>query len=142
MDFKPETVAEMKKRLHFALMPTYDVDEVAAGKVQSPGTLRQHVFDTLDGLRMIISRDKVGDSVSLHISVSLDAKHMNIQSRYAAENIQTFGPFIQKILVELFGEDFDADEWWMSKGGILHLIRVEQGKEEDENQADGESCTG
>jgi hypothetical protein len=73
LPFLPEPEAQLKARYAAALDPVYDPHEVIDGKVKRPGQQRKHVFDTEDGYRLIISRERLkGAPPVLHISVSLD----------------------------------------------------------------------
>jgi len=70
---KPETLADLKARYKDSLFPVVDVAQAKADIASAyyPGKFRRHVFDTLEGLRMIISRDKYPDGViALHVSFS------------------------------------------------------------------------
>lgn len=69
LTFQPEPDAMLKMRFIGALTPVYDADEILKGSAR-PGTQRKHVFDFCDGMRMIVSRERVGDDIFLHVSVS------------------------------------------------------------------------
>jgi hypothetical protein len=70
LDFEPEIEETLKARFAEALEPVYDAAKVMSGG-QRPGQLRKHVFDSFDGSRLIVSRDRMPDGeMVLHVSVS------------------------------------------------------------------------
>ena len=68
--FEPEGMRLMKARFAEAVRKVYELDAVEAGLEQRPGVERKHVFDFEDGMRLIVSRDRLEGEVSLHVSVS------------------------------------------------------------------------
>lgn len=69
MEYKPETIEELKARYPAALERIWTLEQVAAG--DRPGLERKYVFDFPDGLRMIISKTEFEDKVVReHLSVS------------------------------------------------------------------------
>jgi len=69
LPFHPEPFDMLKMRFIGAMEPVYEVDRILAGEAR-PGTQRKHVFDFDDGMRMVVSRERAGDEVVLHVSVS------------------------------------------------------------------------
>jgi hypothetical protein len=57
MPYEPEPDDQLKARFEAALTPHYDIAKVADGTMPFPGALRQHVFDFMDGVRVIVSVD-------------------------------------------------------------------------------------
>jgi hypothetical protein len=66
--FRVETIEQMKLRFPKALEKVWiPVD----GMEDRPGLHREHVFDFLSGIRLLISRDKLSRGISkIHISAS------------------------------------------------------------------------
>lgn len=67
----PQTTKQMRRRLHLALNKVCDPEMIQLGSQIRPGLLPQHVFDCLDGLRLIISLDLLGSTPSVHVSASV-----------------------------------------------------------------------
>jgi hypothetical protein len=68
----PEPLEALRARLPDALAPVYDPALVARGLQACPGGQRRHVFDAEDGLRLIVSRDRLGGAAHLHVSASVE----------------------------------------------------------------------
>lgn len=67
---EPETIEEMRARYPAAVADIYDVESL--GTVRPPGMQRRHVFDYTDGLRLIVSTDRLSDGqVVSHFSASV-----------------------------------------------------------------------
>ena len=73
---EPETLAELKVRFPQAVESVIYIEKVRSGEQVSPSTLREHVFDFPDGMRMIVSREDLGDgNVFYHASASGTEKY-------------------------------------------------------------------
>ena len=71
LPYEPETLSDMKLRFHAAVDSVVYIDKVRSGEQVSPSKLRKHVFDFPDGMRMIVSREDLGDGkVFYHASAS------------------------------------------------------------------------
>lgn len=72
---KPEPLEQLRARYPLALEPTYLVIDEEQALWHGIGQKPKHVFDFPDGLRFIISRERmVGtQEVVIHVSVSFDA---------------------------------------------------------------------
>lgn len=75
LDFIPEPVEVMAKRTSAALEDVYSKRLIEAGVQKRPGRFRKHIFDFIDGTRLIISRDVFvdGEEPKLHISISYES---------------------------------------------------------------------
>lgn len=76
LPIEPKSYDELKARFPEALVRVWDADYIGkfgkfGGQVDRPGLHPEHVFDTDDGLRLIISRDKHDDGLFLHVSCSM-----------------------------------------------------------------------
>ena len=70
LPFEPEIEDALRARYPDAVMDVYDVQRIMDGLAR-PGTMRKHVFDYFDGMRFIVSRDKVRNDIFFHVSVSM-----------------------------------------------------------------------
>ena len=70
----PQPLHVLQFRYPAAVQPCYDALEVQAARAPSPSKNPIHVFDTHDGLRLIVSRERhpTGDVV-VHISASFNS---------------------------------------------------------------------
>lgn len=71
--FKPESIHDLKARFPKALEPIVDTTTTIITHV--PGERPEHIFDCVDGIRVIASRDKTktkggGDAIFYHFSTS------------------------------------------------------------------------
>lgn len=70
---RPESTDTLRRRYPAALSRTFDVDATRCGSAEGvPSLCRANVFDTLDGVRLIVSVTRLADfGRFLHVSVSL-----------------------------------------------------------------------
>ena len=61
LPWNPEKITVLRARYAAAVTDLYDHGAIAAGVQPRPGTRRRHVFDWPDGLRLIVSRDRLMD---------------------------------------------------------------------------------
>lgn len=83
----PQSLEDMKVRYLKALESEYDCDKPLLIR---PGEKSEHIFDWFDGLRLIISKDKLNNRVSIHVSASFteDSQiYKELKSRKCCENI-------------------------------------------------------
>lgn len=67
----PAPIDVLRVRYPAAVAGLFDQREVAAGRQATPSGDPAHVFDTQSGLRLIISRDRLGDGrIGVHVSAS------------------------------------------------------------------------
>lgn len=73
MPHVPEPVEAQRARYPAAIAEVFDVESIRLGTTTTPGQLRRCVFDSPDGLRLIVSREALaGMGVHLHVSASAD----------------------------------------------------------------------
>jgi hypothetical protein len=72
----PQTFEEMKARFHLAVDEPVDTGKVAQNLIPAPSKDPKHIFDYSDGMRLIISTDRVIDTNFLHISASGNDKYV------------------------------------------------------------------
>ena len=73
LPFAPEPLAALQARYAAAVATLVDTTRVVQGLVPAPSGDRRHVFDWPDGLRLMVSRERMPDGrCGVHISASLD----------------------------------------------------------------------
>lgn len=71
LPFEPEPMKSLKARYPAALERVYDYTQEVLPN-PTPSSRRCHVFDTEEGLRIIVSRDREAEhDVYLHVSISI-----------------------------------------------------------------------
>lgn len=74
LPWQSEPLESLRARYPAALAEVCDVESALLGLVLRPGEQRRHVLDHPDGVRLIVSRDRLpGGRVWTHLSASLDA---------------------------------------------------------------------
>ena len=73
---QPESLESMRSRFSKAIAHAVSVEKVAKDPRNAyyPSKYRTHVFDSEDGIRLIVSRDRDGDQEVIHVSASLSKK--------------------------------------------------------------------
>jgi hypothetical protein len=72
LPFIPETLEELQRRFKAAIAKPVNAVYASAHPEESPGKKREHVFDFVDGIRLIVSRDYAGNDEVLHVSASVE----------------------------------------------------------------------
>ncbi len=72
LPFEPQSITEQQDRYAAAVAEVIDREKMPDYRI---GLDRKHVFDSPDGIRLIVSREIVNEVVFLHFSSSLDEKH-------------------------------------------------------------------
>lgn len=90
--FRPRSLEAHRPRYVAALVPVYDMDECGRRPELRPGIRPEHVFDFSDGLRLLISRDRLagGRGVITHCSASAitsTAAYLEIETRMRLEGV-------------------------------------------------------
>lgn len=71
LPWQPEPLASLRARYHEAVAEIVDVESVQMGAALRPGLIRRHVLDHPDGIRLIVSRERLPDGrVYTHASAS------------------------------------------------------------------------
>lgn len=71
LPFEPESIESLRARYPDALRSVFNAEAVAFGGAPRPGQIRAHVFDSPDGVRLIVDREKSpGHPVYLHLTGS------------------------------------------------------------------------
>ena len=119
--FEPETEEALANRYPEAIAEAINVEDIKAGKRETPGKERRHVFDFYDGLRLIISRETNGEVEFVHFSAS-----MNPVNPFNEDGKVDYIKFVVGHIMGLNGKPLDGT---MSvsfapgkRGDILHII--------------------
>jgi len=75
LPIEPESFDAMKARFALAVAEPVDTNEVREGLRPPPSRDRRHVFDFEDGMRLVVSVDRVIDKEFLHVSASGDERY-------------------------------------------------------------------
>jgi len=126
LPFAPESLARLRSRYRAALIKVFDCRRGVP--YPQPSQLRGHVFDFEDGMRMVISRERVSETEQwLHMSTSFvpGTKNGNLLKRRALTKEQ----FLE-LALETFAKlshDHGPLEFIALTGekGIPHWHRVE-----------------
>ena len=70
--FNPQPLQLLKERYPKAVAVAYNVDKCIAEQIIPPSKRPEHIFDTEEGIRIIISRDNKNGSEYIHFSGSFD----------------------------------------------------------------------
>lgn len=69
--FEPESINQLAGRYKAAIRDPFDILDVLGGKVSGPGAFRANVFDSHDGIRLMVAVEiHVGSSWVLRLSAS------------------------------------------------------------------------
>lgn len=128
LEFKPESVEQARDRFTKAVEKVWTV---TAAMLSRPGIERENVFDFFDGLRLIVSREKVahGTDVMLHVSASMQPDTF-VWKTFAKHNkpwkskIPLFREYVQKRFAEISGGLRCPAFYGVSDGGVVHWSEV------------------
>jgi len=127
LPFEPQEMKTMMARYHEAVKETNDVELIAAGKAPVPSKDRKHVFDFPDGLRVIVSVDKVGVDLRLHVSCSGNDEYVKDSGVEISKNLDLFFQEVKEKarnrISEMRGEPLPLrEEQFVLDHGVLHLL--------------------
>lgn len=122
----PEPLTALRARFALALAATIDAEAVEAGLVDRPGQQRQHVFDFLNGLRLIVSRDRHPDGTRyLHVSASAFGL-TEAQIRSGVLEPPGFLALVRAAYRELSDDRRELPLVGFSEKGVPHFLRAEE----------------
>ena len=125
LQWKPEPLSDMQGRYARAVSEIYDA-RMARGEQLRPGNQRRHVFDFADGLRLIVSRDRLEEGrVGIHVSGSV-MPQTNLHELLTSDTTNILD-HVRNIVVDhwrlLSGSNQTPDSWSWSRGkGVPHFI--------------------
>ncbi len=126
-----EPLDALRARYPQALAHVYDTDAIRDHGAIRPGECAGNVFDFEDGLRLIISRERIDAGVVLHISASLQAKtrladKLRRSGGTAARLQIEFMRAAEKRFRELSGNEQALDFVFWTQGMIPHWQQKER----------------
>ena len=114
-----QTLEQMRARFHLAVDEPVVTSEVEEGLRPAPSRDRRHVFDFKDGMRLVVSVDRVIDQDYLHASASGDEHYGDTVKGEGLEGM------VEDVLLRLCafmgrqpGESIQA----FTTNGVLHII--------------------
>lgn len=136
----PESMEVAKARYPEAIREVYDFTDDPNAVMGDPGSKRKHIFDFEDGLRLIVTRERmpalhrgrVCVVMLVHVSASLNpdstlVKSLDIVSPTAAS--AAFKSLCERRFQELSGSDAPMTFiGWSSKGVPHWVVRVGDGR--------------
>lgn len=133
LPFRPASREDNAARLPEAVQKLYDADAVARGEGTRPGLHRRHVLDYPDGLRVIVSRERVparsGGEVFVHVSASLEPgtglyARGRLVSRAAGRKAayRWFRTHVEALLAELFPDEELRFVGFSRDKGVPHWV--------------------
>lgn len=121
----PEPVSAMRGRYPAAVAEVTDMAAVMRGEQRRPGEKPVHVFDWVDGMRLIISRDLTPDGrIGIHLSASAcEGSLLHTQIAERKMDPDQFTDLVLTYWSELSGEkNYAAELIGFSAGGVPHVI--------------------
>jgi hypothetical protein len=123
--YEPEDVETQRARYGSALMVVHDVESIRSGNAPDPGLFRRFVFDSRDGIRLVVSVEAVaGQGEYLHLSASLDpdCEHYADVGR-GTLNIGSFMVMVMDRFRAISGDDRPLKFRGLSPLGVPHWCR-------------------
>ena len=124
LPFDAESTEALEARFAAAFEGVYDADEIRRGDVKRPGQQRRHVFDFEDGMRMIVSRERMGAECVVHVSASLT------EDSPLLPGIGSLGEIVQKAQLRFQGmvdRDLVHRNTAVTGGGVIHFLYADPG---------------
>jgi hypothetical protein len=120
LSFQPETIEDMKRRFPLAIAESILVSDIVSGKILPIIDDRSHVFDFSDGMRLIVSRDKLKKEEILHISATGDSDYLKTIKSEGIDGI--IEDMILRISA-LRGKKAEAEpEIYLAPDGVIHIL--------------------
>jgi hypothetical protein len=115
LPFEPELEESLKARYPEAVRDVVDIGKTESCPQVRPGLSREHVFDLFDGLRLIISKDKLEVATVLHVSASMYPTN-------TFNRVDEFLDFVMEHFIALRGEPVMGPvSFFVTTQGILHV---------------------
>lgn len=115
IDFVPEPLEKLKARFHQAI----DIVWVMAENMKDvPSNNREHVFDCDDGIRLVISTNKIQQEENIYFQGSVNEIHFK-----GKLDETLMGKFADRFR-QISGEEYDVYLLGLDKKAIPHFIAV------------------
>jgi hypothetical protein len=125
-----ESIDVQRPRYREAIAEVFDIEAMNLGTIMRPGELRRCVFDSADGLRLIVSREAEASlGRYLHVSASLDSDcplHRMVMARGAG--MTTFLVEAVGRYRAISGDTGPLDLAGITDKGVPHWFRAEEGR--------------
>lgn len=123
-----ESIEAQRLRYLNAIADVFDIEAMNLGTVMRPGELRRCVFDSADGLRLIVSRE-AGACVGryLHVSASLD-RDCPLYQEVMVGGLAAFLSFAVARYRAISGDTGPLELSRISGQGVPHWFRAEEGR--------------
>lgn len=126
---KPEPYEQLQARFQIALAKSWEAGVAAPDR---PGLHRTYIFDTLNGVRFIVSRETVGDSgvFMLHASASFFVPQRGHWGEFRTRQRRPSVRFananegiteVKRELAKIVGTELPEPRVGMSPGSVMHL---------------------
>src|SRR5262245_30169010 len=124
---RPESIASMRDRYKKALVKIWETDK---GFSDRPGLHREHVFDFEDGMRLLVSTDRMPDlEIITHISASCGDRDKQMTIMFSLFEEEVLNKWRQ---ISGAGERFHFHLIGLSQNNIPHWYVC--GGEQDEEE--------
>jgi len=121
--FNPQPIEELNRRYPAAVRDTYDVREIIEGRCIPPSANARHVFDTEEGLRLIISVEPLPPDFRsyIHMSASFNRPRClpKTKSLKGADEVEQW---ILETFKQISGTSRQLEFLGVSDGGIPHWV--------------------
>lgn len=126
LEFRPESDQELAGRFDLAIREVVIPDLIASGRRQRPGMQRENVFDFQDGVRLVVSRDRLPCGVRLHVSCSLVEGSRVAYGLAGKSRVEAVSCFVNDCVrrAERMASpaNLRLDDQFITQGGIVHLV--------------------
>jgi hypothetical protein len=117
--FNPEPMDRLQARYKDAIRELIDPRDILAKKRKPPSSDARHVFDTEDGLRLIISLERMPDGrVVIHMSASFTGLAIGMNMSGAEEATH----WIVSTFQQISGTSREPELLGVTDGGIPHWL--------------------
>lgn len=119
----PEPISKLQQRFLFALEPTYTIEEIEAGRQQRPGEDARHIFDVEgEGVRLIISKDKLLDVSTIHISGSYSASGAARFKKTGGYDIAELQLNLERLFHEISQNRYELRFLGLTSNAVFHFV--------------------
>lgn len=120
VSFRPDDIDSLRERYPAALDMIFDCTRGLPSP--SPDSLRTHVFDFGDGLRLVVCRERVRPAeIFLHLCASATPE-TRVWEKFVPRDPRGFHRFVEERFAELTGS-FDMEFLGKSQIGVFHWFR-------------------
>ncbi len=118
----PQPIAVLAGRFSEAIVEEYDATAVLHGAQEGPARKPQHVFEFEQGIRLIISIDKIGAEAKLHVSASFNRERAMSFIADGRLDQKKAIDFALGALNQITPSKLQVDFLGMTSSGVFHFI--------------------